>query len=175
MKRVLILPGHSYKDPGASNQELGVTEYEYCLNRTFELLRGDTWDDIDVVLKTRNGSYSKLPGECDTINPDYIIELHLNAANKKAQGSEVLYCSASGRGKKMAEIIQANLVGELGLRDRGAKPITKNDRGGHLLWKTKAPCVIVESFFLDSAKELHREEVYEALRASIREIVDRRV
>jgi len=59
MIRVVIVLGHSYKEPGAVNESLGITEYEYCLNRTLELLKGDTWDD-DVVLKTRNRSYSEL-------------------------------------------------------------------------------------------------------------------
>ena len=71
MKRVVIVPGHSYKDPGAVNESLGITEYEYCLNRTLELLKGDTWDDIDVVLKRRNRSYSELPKEIDSLNPNY--------------------------------------------------------------------------------------------------------
>jgi len=55
-------------------ESLGVTEYEYCLERALELLKGDTWDDMDVVLKTRNRSYSELPKEIDSLNPDYILE-----------------------------------------------------------------------------------------------------
>ena len=127
------------------------------------------------MLKTRNRSYSELPKEIDSLNPDYILELHLNAANKKAQGGEVLYCRASSRGKKMAEIIQNNLLKRLKLADRGAKPREKKEAGGHILWSTKAPCVVVESFFLDSTRELHRQEVYEALRASVREKVGKEV
>jgi len=44
MKRVVIVPGHSYKDPGAINESLNITEYEYCLERSLELLKGDTWE-----------------------------------------------------------------------------------------------------------------------------------
>jgi len=86
-----------------------------------------------VVLKRRNRSYSELPKEIDSLNPDYILELHLNAANKKAQGSEVLYCRASNRGKKMAEIIQDNLVKRLNLADRGAKPKERKENGAYPL------------------------------------------
>lgn len=175
MKRVLVMPGHSYKDPGAINEKLGVTEYQYCLERVLELLRRDTWDDIDIVLKTRNLSYRSLSDEVNTLNPDYIIELHLNAANGVAQGTETLYCSVSSRGKKMAEIIQKNFIKRIGLKNRGIKPKAKGERGGHILWTTKAPCVIVEPFFLDSTTELYQEDVMEALRVSIREIVDKGV
>lgn len=43
------------------------------------------------------------------------------------------------------------------MADRGTKPREKKEAGGHLLWNTKSPCVIVESFFLDSTRELHRQ------------------
>lgn len=46
MKRGVIVLGHSYKDPGAVNESLSITEYESCLNRTLELLKGDTWDEM---------------------------------------------------------------------------------------------------------------------------------
>jgi|GEM_PF-6221908 len=75
----------------------------------------------------------------------------------------------------MAEIIQDNLVKRLNLADRGAKPKERKENGGHILWSTKAPFVILESFFLDSTKKLYEKEVYEALRTSIREIVDMEV
>ena len=116
-----------------------------------------------MVLKTRNRSYSDITKEIDTLNPDYILEIHLNAANMKAQGSEILYCRASARGKKMAEIIQNNLVKNLNLTDRRAKA------------KEKKRMEATYSGTLNRTNELHRQEVYEALRASIREIVDKGV
>lgn len=174
MKRVVIIPGHSYKDPGAINLKLGVREYDYCLERALELFKKDDWSDIDIILKSRNKSYRNLPNEINSLKPDYIIELHLNAANGKAQGTEVL-CSGSEKGKIMAKIIQKNLLDRLNLKDRGVKIKYRKDRGGYLLHATKAPCVIVEPFFLDSTTKLYEQEVYEALRASIREIVDKEV
>ncbi len=85
MKRVVIVPGHSFKDPGAVNDKLGITEYEYCLKTAVELFEEEEWEDIDLILKSRNKNYSNLPGEINHLNPDLVLELHLNAANGSAK------------------------------------------------------------------------------------------
>ncbi len=175
MKRVVVVPGHSFEDPGAVNDKLGLREYDCVLEMALELFSEDRWKDIDVILKGRN-SYATLPKEINSLNPDYVIELHLNAANGKSQGTEVLYCGASTRGKQMAEIIQERLAEALEYPDRGVKVVEKGQRGAKILWDTKAPCVIVESCFIDSLnrkKELKLAETVAALKDSIREIVDR--
>ena len=177
MKRVVLVPGHSFVDPGAVNGRLNLKEYDCVLEMTLELFKGDDWKDIDIVLKGRN-TYGTLPEEINSLNADYVIELHLNAADGKAQGTEVLYCESSKTGKEMAGIIQSKLVKHLKYTDRGIKAIGSEERGANILWKTKAPCVIVESCFIDSLKykeELKLTETVTALKQGIREIVDRRI
>ena len=177
MKRVVVVPGHSFEDPGAVNSKLGLREYDCVLEMAIGLFREDNWKDIDVILKGRN-SYADLPKEINLLNPDYVIELHLNAANGKAQRTEVLYCGDSTRGKQMAEIIQRRLAEALGHPDRGVKAAARGQRGSKILWNTKAPCVIVEACFIDSLnskKELKLDETVAALKYSIREILDRRI
>ena len=177
MKRIVVVPGHSFVDPGAVNGRLNLKEYDCVLEMALELFKGDSWKDIDVVLKGRN-MYGSLPEEINSLNPDYVIELHLNASNGKAQGTEVLYCESSKMGKEMAGIIQHKLVKYLKYPDRGIKAINNKERGSNILWKTKAPCVIVESCFIDSLKykeDLKLNETVTALKQGIREIVDRRI
>ncbi|MDY7034072.1 MAG: N-acetylmuramoyl-L-alanine amidase, partial [Thermodesulfobacteriota bacterium] len=42
----------------------------------------------------------------------------------------------------------------LGLKNRGLKPKTAEDRGGYLLRNTIAACVIAEPFFIDNNEDL---------------------
>lgn len=167
MKRIVLVIGHSFKSQGAANEKLGITEYEYCMNLALELFKHEENTEIDLILKARNKSYESLIHEINTLNADLVIELHLNAYNKKVQGTEVLYAKTSKKSKEIAEIFQEELVKNLKLPDRGARGIDKQDRGGYLLYGTIAPCIILEPFFLDSAIELYEEVVYEAIRESI--------
>jgi N-acetylmuramoyl-L-alanine amidase len=121
-----LVPGHSFVDPGAVNGRLNLKEYDCVLEMTLELFKDDDWKDIDIVLKGRN-TYGTLPEEINSLNADYVIELHLNAADGKAQGTEVLYCESSKTGKEMAGIIQSKLVKYLKYPDRGIKAIAVAD------------------------------------------------
>lgn len=177
MKKILIVPGHFFKEPGTINEKLGITEYKFCLQTALELFKNEEWDDIDVILKSRNKEYSELPEEINSLAPDLILELHLNAFDGETQGTEVLHYINSSKSKKIAGVVQKYLVEELKYRDRGLKPISARENGYPILRYTNAPCIIVESFFLDSIEttrelldNLHKISV--ALKKAIREIVD---
>ena len=63
----------------------------------------------------------------------------------------------------------------LGLKDRFTKAKTVNDRGGHLLKHTNAPCVICEPFFMSNLNDMQtalnrRNELAAAYAAAIDEI-----
>ena len=178
MKKILLVIGHDYKDKGAYHIK---HERDICMEVATELFKQEQWNDIDLVLKSRNNSYTNLPKEINEWNPNYIIELHLNAvSNPNVQGSEHLYYHTSKRGKAMAEILQKHCIKEFKLKDRGLKPINQGDRGANILKNTKAPCVIAEPFFITAInteaefKELIQKYVA-YLKDSIREIVDKAV
>ncbi|MFW6015983.1 MAG: N-acetylmuramoyl-L-alanine amidase [bacterium] len=148
LTRVLIIPGHSLDKPGAYNKKLDIYEHDVVMEIATEMLKKEKNKSLSLILTSRN-SYSKLPNELNHLNPDFIISLHLNAFNGEAQGIETLYYKNSDKSKLLSQIIQKDLL-ELGYDDRGVKGITENDRGGHLLFNTKTPCVIIEPFFIDS-------------------------
>lgn len=84
-------------------------------------------------------------------NYDLAAELHLNAsALHNARGCEVLYLSDAG--KAFARQIQTQLATVF--KDRG---IQKRDNL-YMLTKTKAPAVIIESFFCDSSADCELAE-----------------
>ena len=79
-------------------------------------------------------------------NYDLVAELHLNAsALHNGRGCEVLY--KSEKGKMIAQQIQKQLA--TAFRNRG---IQKRDNL-YMLTQTKAPAVIIESFFCDSSAD----------------------
>ena len=77
---------------------------------------------------------------------DLVMELHLNASGTKtAEGCEVLYKST--KGKKYADSIQKQLAKVF--KSRGT---VKRDNL-YMLNQTKAPAIILETFFCTNPKE----------------------
>jgi N-acetylmuramoyl-L-alanine amidase len=152
IKKCVLVIGHKEKAPGAKNTKTGITEFDF----NDDLARRIEKRVIGVnIQRVYRDTYAALPGKINSINPDFIISLHLNAAfNGNASGTEVLYYYRSKKGKEMAEILQDYIVSHLALPDRGVKPIDARGRGSHLLKRTKAPAVIVEPFFIDNDSDL---------------------
>lgn len=78
---------------------------------------------------------------------DLVVQLHLNSFNEEATGCEVWYYTGSKMGKIFAEHI-TNKLGKY-WKNRGAK----DSKTLYWLRKTKAPSILIESFFCDNAKD----------------------
>ena len=78
-------------------------------------------------------------------NYDLVIQLHLNACDKKAKGCEVWYYDGSNKGKDFA----TKVVNKLGTiwKNRGIK----NSKTLYWLRKTSSPAILIESFFCDNS------------------------
>lgn len=152
---VLLIPGHEYEKPGVS--KFGVTEYDFGMNVTTEIFRQEKSGNVSVVLMSRN-VFKTHPQDINNLDPDLVIEFHLNAFNGNVQGTETLHFNGSKIGERVAQRLQDYML-ELGYNDRGLKPITNGDLGGHLITGTKAPAIILEPFFIDSIET--KEEVEE--------------
>jgi len=67
----------------------------------------------------------------------------------------MLYWHEKEKSRVFAELAQKEVTKVLLLRDRGIKALHElNERGGHLLYRTEAPCIIAESFFIDNKNDL---------------------
>ena len=152
--RVMIIPGHNESKKGCKN-DLITTENMYEFDVVYQIcatiLKLEQSRKIDLVLKKRD-TYTGLAEEINWWAPDIAIEVHLNAFNKTVQGSEVLYCAASKKGKILAAILQESFTAHLQLTDRGIKPVRRGERADGVLWDTDMPTIIVEPFFLDSVR-----------------------
>ncbi len=174
-KLCALVIGHSKRSPGAVNSKAGVTEFDFNDDLACYIKRKVKQTDIQQVYRR---TYKQLPDDLNELKPDFIVDLHCNAFNTKASGSEVLYYYKSEKGKQMAEILLKHLVDALKLPNRGIKPRSSEDRGGYLLRYTNAPCVIAEPFFIDNDDDLataqsNIEALAEAYAMAIDEIGER--
>lgn len=158
MLKVAIIIGHKESSPGAKGFDIvgNRTIAEYGFNKLLanHLISKITNNDIGIVVVERN-MYSQLPYDVNKTGADVAVSLHCNTYNGKAHGAEVLYWHSSNNGLAVAQILQRQFV-SLGLRDRGVKPKTAEDRGGYLLRYTDMVCVIGEPFFIDNKDELRK-------------------
>lgn len=172
MKKCALVIGHKKSSPGALNANAGVTEFAFNDRLSFDV---DEKETDTVIQRVYRRTYKTLPDDINEYNPDFIISLHCNAFNREASGTEVLYYHKSKKGKAFAEILQELLIGALGLKSRGIKPRTVEDRGGYLLRHTNAPCLIAEPFFIDNDSDFNtalnnRSELVNAYAEAISQI-----
>ena len=153
--KICLLIGHKKHSPGACNGS-GLCEFKYnehIVHRIAEKLKHSKTVSYEIVYRK---SYKKLPKKINALNFDLIISFHCNAYNKKVSGSEVLYYRSSKKGKKYADKMMDAVNQVLKLPLRGCRAIDSEDKGGYLLKYTKAPCILIEPFFIDNNADLAR-------------------
>ncbi len=178
--RCALVIGHTENSPGAINKNFNISEFEYNKKLVTEIQyvikKHEILKDIEAVTVYRT-LYKDLPNQINNYNPDFIISFHCNAFDKHTSGTEVLYYHKSSASKSIAYFLQRNLIGALGLKNRGIIPITTEDRGGYLLRYTKAPAVLAEPFFIDNDNDIihageRRKELINAYVSTMITIVD---
>lgn len=106
----------------------------------------DPTGERDVPLKERTD-------KANNGKADIYISFHHNALYDNKWGThtgvETFYHKASSNGKKLAELVQKEVVRAYGLRDRGIK--TNNL---HITRETNMPAVLVEGGFMDSTTDI---------------------
>lgn len=157
--RILLTVGHSKLKNGSITSADGTkygggNEYTYCksLAKYLEKELEENGHEVDRVVcpegkftKSTDERTYKLAIEHAT-HYDLVMELHLNAAaTNVAEGCEVLYKSA--RGKKYADKIQKQLSKVF--KNRGT--VKRDDL--YMLNQTKAPAIILETFFCTNKHE----------------------
>ncbi|MCR1630781.1 N-acetylmuramoyl-L-alanine amidase [Clostridioides difficile] len=149
--KICLVVGHSLlKNGSTTSADDIINEYDYnkALAPYLSIELQKVGHSVDVVIcpekkfKTKEEeSKYKLP-LINSKNYDLVMELHLNCYNKKAKGTSVLYVSKAG--KQYAEKIQSTLSTAFNNR----KTTRRQDL--YMLTKTKAPSIIIETFFCDN-------------------------
>lgn len=147
--KIFINAGHGGNDPGAVSKN-GTQEKDIVQTVGAILIHKLILSGFDVEYYQQKKTVIDVSRVENTSNSDLFISIHCNsAANKSANGVEVLYYPTSVKGKKCAQQMQNELVKSTKLRDRGIKARTDL----HVLKRTKAPAILVELAFLSNEKE----------------------
>ncbi|MHB8073431.1 N-acetylmuramoyl-L-alanine amidase family protein [Desulfosporosinus fructosivorans] len=162
---VMLDPGHGGYDPGATTKQ-GV--YEKSINlqiaqKVKEMLGPSgigvfltREEDIDYVPEGVKGKTTKKQIDLNRriemakeANADIFVSLHVNAtASGLESGSETFYHYQSEAGKRLAELIQQEVIKIPGMNRRIAKP-----GDFYIIKNASMPAVIVEVGYLSSLKE----------------------
>ena len=147
MVKVFLSAGHGGSDAGAIANGL----YEKTVNLNTLLVCKDELERHGVIVvcsrtKDENDPVSEEVKEANASGADIAVSFHANAGG--GDGFEAFYFDSSAKGKKLARLCE-KYVKALGQNSRGIKA------GNHLQFikKTKMTAVLVESFFLDNAKD----------------------
>lgn len=145
MRKVFIGVGHGGSDPGACANGLRECDVnlEMALAMKAELERHGVTVGISRV-KDENDRLAEEIRECNAFAPELAVEVHNNAG--RGDGFECYISGKNQTARQLAERIEAE-VKLIGQNSRGVKVSTS------LGWvnKVKAPAVLCEGFFLDSA------------------------
>ncbi len=164
---VVIDPGHGGVDPG----KVGVNDvYEKEINLQIALLLKEILEQNDCyVILTResdvglyqeedsNKKMADLRKRCELINnskADVTISIHQNSfSQESSKGAQVFYQSASVEGKRLAEIMQKQMISSL---DEDNHRVAKGNNDYYMLKNTDSVMVIVECGFLSNPEEAQK-------------------
>ena len=140
--------GKENYDPGACNEVLGLTEAEInvAVGRKVEQSLINEGHEVVYIHK---GELHEITNASNEANADVFVSIHCNsAANAEAHGVETFCHATSKNGKRLATLVQNQMVDLLGLTDRGVKTdalyVTK---------RTDAVAILVEIGFLSNLVE----------------------
>ncbi|MBR5845499.1 MAG: N-acetylmuramoyl-L-alanine amidase [Rikenellaceae bacterium] len=152
MSKVFIGAGHGGGDSGAVGRG-GLLEKSLNLSIAKACAAELERHGVKVKLsrtKDENDPVEQEVAECNSYAPDLAVDIHNNAGG--GDGAETFYSRVGGTGKKLAENILTEIAA-MGQKSRGAKTRLNSSGADYYAFirQTKAPAVIVECAFVDSA------------------------
>ncbi|MFJ7639455.1 SH3 domain-containing protein [Peribacillus sp. NPDC097225] len=148
-KVIVLDPGHGGSDPGASGKN--NREKDLTLS-TAKKLKAKLEEAGAKVVMTRTGdtypSLSKRVEISQANKPDVFISIHYNAGPSSANGIETFYLASNVNEKELAQTVQAEIIKETKLRDRGAK--TGNFQ---VIRDNKQAAILLELGFISNLEE----------------------
>jgi N-acetylmuramoyl-L-alanine amidase len=169
--RLVLIVGHEKKAPGADLKVDGkVVGHEYGYNteiasKVTQIAKNDGRLEVHTIFRDGigiGGAYR----EARELTPDCLIELHFNAFNGTASGTETL-TTPDALDRTFAGFVQkevCEVFGRTGL-SRGVKILSRSDRGGGNIHSAPATAnCLVEPFFgdnhIDASLALARKDLY---------------
>jgi N-acetylmuramoyl-L-alanine amidase len=154
-KKIFLDPGHGGKDPGAVGPN-GSKESDVTLSVS-KLLKDKLERMGATIFMSRDSdedvSISRRVSMANSSKANIFVSVHCNAYNDTAKGVETLYHQTSSAGKKLAGLIQSELVSSTNSVDRGIKAdksLSRFPNGLPVLRDTVMPAVLVELEFISN-------------------------
>lgn len=177
---VVIDPGHGGRDPGTTSSILKMHESEIVLDISTRLNKLLTeagfrtyMTRVDNLTPNTKLELQDRADVANSLNADIFISIHANAVENAptANGLENFYHPNDIKGKKLAEVFQSEMIKNLDINNRGAKPNNLS-----VLRNTTMPAVLTETGFLTNAGDEaklatseYRQQVAEAMfKATVR-------
>lgn len=182
--QVIVLDaGHGGDDPGAVSQS-GVLEKDVALNIAMDLrdylqqsgayvvMTRETDTDLadEGTRGYRRRKVEDLKARVQLIKetkPNFVISIHLNSiGSSRWYGAQTFYHPAFDESKRLAHLIQHQLIQDLGNTTR----VAKQNSEVFLLKSAHVPAVLVEAGFLSNQREaelLGQEQYQDRIAASI--------
>lgn len=157
---IYIIAGHHDKDPGAvSKHSIGQIK-EADLTKELRDLVIHYLKEIQEVKTVRKDNddvvLSKLISDLEKnlVNDDLLIDIHFNAFNGKATGTEVIIPTISSKIEKdLAALIAEHLSEIMNIKNRGVITEDKTARGRIGILKGKGHRLLLEICFMDNPKD----------------------
>lgn len=150
-KLVVIDAGHGGSKPGAVKNGVKESVVNLSIAKKTKVLLEQY--GYKVIMTRTDDSNVELSERCKIANDagaDIFVSIHNNSVDSpSAEGTEVLFFPTSTGGKKLAKLIQEELVASIGLKDRGI--VERSDL--YVLNNTDMPAVIVEGAFISNPEE----------------------
>ena len=161
---IVIDAGHGGIDPGKVGVN-NILEKDINLSIAMKLKNLLEQQDIQVVMTREEdiGLYSDADKNrkradlnqrikiIQESNPDFAVSIHQNSYTEEyVKGAQVFYHSQSLEGKKLAELLQTQIVSTI---NDGNHRKAKSNSSYYMLKHTECPLVIVECGFLSNNEE----------------------
>ena len=149
---IVVDPGHGGSDPGAIGKG-GIFEKDYTLNIGLKLKEHLKQAGATVIMTRDKDVYPTLEERAALANhlsADIFISIHCNSFVTREMGGTETYIARTPSAESivLASEIQANLVNEIKLFDRGVKYEEFS-----VLVNTEMPAVLVEVAFISNIEE----------------------
>ena len=162
--KTAIVVGHDQVEQGAFSPILNMTEYKFnCL------LADELCKDFDIYYRgTKRGYLSKMNALAKEIkntgiNYDFIVELHFNMydgkANRRGHGAEAVIYPGNNESRFLANTMLQDLTLNFNVVNRGVKERYSGQRGWGFLSRMPANAIIWEPFFGDENEALEFKDV----------------
>ena len=151
--RSLILSvGHTLLKNGAYSEELKISEFgvNFLVANTIHGIL--TENQINVSMLSNIRIYDKLR-VIEQDKPNFVIEVHHNAFNKKCTGFLFMYKKGDKEGKELGESICGHV------KYTNIRPCIEvvDIKGNYLIWNSPVSTIIIECSFIDNMPDFSNE------------------